>query len=854
MGEVYRATDTRLGRDVALKLLPEAFASDTDRLARFEREAKLLASLSHPNIATLFGLDEIDGQRVLAMELVEGEDLAERLKRGPLSADEAVPIARQIADALEEAHEKGVVHRDLKPANVKLTPDGKVKVLDFGLAKAWEGPGTASADLSQSPTLARTGTAAGLILGTAAYMSPEQARGKPVDKRSDIWSFGVVLFEMLAGQRLFDGETVTDVLASVVKEPIRWDALPTTTPASLRRLLERCLERDPKARLRDIGEARLALARPGPATAEAPTRATRSPWPLVAAALAIAGAAAAAGWYAHRPPRLEVRKLDIAAAGLAADEARRASLSPDGRRVAYFAERKLLVRDLDKAEARELPGTEGASYVFWSPDGRALGFYREETLFRLELDAPAPVTIARTGLFVSGAGACWMRDGRIVYSRGNGVLFEVRADGAEPRVLLEPARGSGEDHFHGCSVLPADRGLLYVIHPTNSPASTIALLAGGRSRKVLSLPGESVADAAWSPTGHVVFARAGGGRDGVWALPFSLERLEPTAEPFQVVARAGGSSVGADGSLLYTPGQVSRAQSLVWVTREGKVEGSATELPDEVGGLALSRDGKRVAVAIADGGRRNVWTIDVERGTRTQLTHDLGVVGRPAFSPDGVQLAFAVNNQVFVVPADGSAPPRAVGPGLHPAFTPDGRSLAVHLVGSEGRFEISLLDVAGGTPRPFLRDGASVRFPAFAADGRFLSYLLGDGEAIGNVASGNMMMTRFPEAQGRWQISTRGGDFGTWSPDGRRFYYVARGGGDVLARQLMEVDVRTSPDIALGVPRALFDLQALGVGNLYAVAPDGRFLMVLERGGRTAGKLVLVQNWLAEFAPASTPP
>ena len=587
MGEVYRATDTKLGRDVALKLLPEAFASDSERLSRFEREGRLLASLNHPNIAHLYGFESasLDGGtpvHFIVMELVEGEDLAERLKRGTIPVDEAVAIARQVAEALEEAHEKGIVHRDLKPANVKLTPDGKVKVLDFGLAKAWTGnddplSGSAPA-LSQSPTLARTGTAAGLILGTAAYMSPEQARGKAVDKRSDIWAFGVVLFEMLAGRRLFDGETVTDVLAAVVREPIAWDALPAATPASLRGLLERCLERDPKARLRDIGEARIALARPGAVEAPSATRTPRSPWPLAAAALAITMAAAAAGWHARRPAPPELRKLDVAAEGLSADEARRAVLSPDGRRIAYFAERKIHVRDLDRAEARELPGTEGAAYAFWSPDGRTIGFYREETLFRLGLDSPSPVTVARTGIHVSGAGACWTTDGRIVYSRGNTGLFEVRAEGGEPRVLLEPDRESGDGHFHGCSLLPGGRGLVFVVHPTSAPANTIGLLADGRSRSVLSLPGETVADPAWSPSGHIVFGRTGAGRDGVWALPFSLERLEPTGEPFQVVAGAGGPSVGADGSLLYTPGQQPRAEPGVGFARgkdRGKRGGAA---------------------------------------------------------------------------------------------------------------------------------------------------------------------------------------------------------------------------------------------------------------------------------------
>jgi Tol biopolymer transport system component len=859
MGEVWRATDTRLGREVALKVLPAAFAADPDRVARFEREAKVLASLSHAGIAHLYGLESValgDGTQahVLVMELAEGEDLAARLGRGALPIDEALLVARQIAEALEEAHEKGIVHRDLKPANVKLASDGRVKVLDFGLARAWSedaGSATSSAGLSQSPTLARTGTAAGLILGTAAYMAPEQARGKPVDKRADVWAFGVVLFEMLCGRRLFDGDTVTDVLAAVVKDPIDWASLPPATPASLRRLLERCLERDPRKRLRDIGEARIALETTGaePKPVDAPPQKPRARWRLVAGGLAIAAAAAAAGWYVRSPAPPLLRKLDVAAEGLSVDEIHGPAISPDGRRVAYFAGRTIRVRDLDRAEARELPGTEGARDVFWSPDAAQVGFYRDESLFRLPLDAAAPVLVARTGIHVSGSGACWLRDGRIVFSRGNTALFEVNAAGGEPRVLVEPNRQAGDDHFHGCSVLPDDRGLLFVIHPQNYPASTIAVFADGEARGVLSLPGEAVVQPVWAPPGHVVFGRSGGGRDGIWALPFSLERLAATGEPFPVATGGSVASASADGSLVYPPGRLSRSQRLVWVSRQGKIEGTAAELPDEVGGLALSPDGRRIAVAVVESGRRNVWTIDVERGTRTKVTPDLGWAGRPAFSPDGTRVAFAVNNQAFVAPADGSAAPRAVGPGLHPAFAADGRSLAVHRVGAEGRFEISLLDAAGGTAaRPLLKDTVSVRFPAFSPDGQFLSYFHGEGEATGNVAAGNILLTRFPQAEGKWQISTRGGDFGMWSPDGRRFYYVARSEKDSADRQLMEVDVRTSPEVTLGVPRPLFSLQTVGVGNVYSPAPGGqRFLMVVEESGQTAGRLVLVQNWFEEF-------
>jgi len=855
MGEVYRATDTRLGRDVAIKLLPAELARDPDRLARFEREAKLLASLNHPNIAHVYGFENTtlaDGSAVhiLAMELVPGEDLAERLKRSAIPVDEAIVIAKQIADALEEAHEKGIVHRDLKPANVKLTPDGNVKVLDFGLAKAWDGPGDSSPDLSQSPTLAHTGTAAGVILGTAAYMSPEQARGRVVDKRADIWAFGALLFEMLRGRKLFDGETVTDVLAAVVKDPIDWSTLPPATPLTLRHLLERCLERDPKRRLRDIGEARLALdgtSAVEPSPAAAAHRGGVSPWLVAAALVATAALAGGLGWSLRKPEPAPLRKLDIAAEGLASDETQRPVLSPDGRRVAYFAARKIHVRDLDRVEARELPGTEGSRDLFWSPDGREIGFYREEALWRMALDAPGPVTIARTAIHVGGAGACWTRDGRVVFSRGNTPLYEVRAEGGEPRELLEPDDQAGEGHFHGCSVLPGERGILFVVHPKDGPANTIAILAGGKHRKLVSYPGETLADPAWSPSGYVVFGRSGARNGGIWALPFSLELLEATGEAFPVVTgAAAGPSLGEDGSLLYTPGRASFAQRLVWVSREGKLLGTAVELPDEITGVALSKDGRRIAATVVEGGLRNVWAIDVERGTRTKLSPDLGWAGRPSFSHDGTQVAFAVNNQTYVVPADASAPARAIGPGLQPSWSADGRTLAVHLTDG-GHFAISLVDVAGGKPpQPLLRDSVSVRYPEISPDGRFLSYLGGEGENT----NGEMMLTRFPGAEGRWQISTHGGDFGMWAPDGRRFYYVARAQrGDALVRQLMEVDVRTTPDVSLSAPRLLFDLHAVGVTNIYAVAPGApaRFLMINENSGQSTGRLVLVQHWFEEF-------
>jgi len=852
MGEVWRAHDTKLNRDVALKVLPETVGTDPQRMARFEREAQLLASLNHPNIAAVYGLEEAGTVRSLVMELVEGEDMSVRIARGALPQDEALSIARQIADALEAAHEAGVIHRDLKPANVKIKPDGTVKVLDFGLAKAIGSGSAGVTSIADSPTMTSpVMTAVGLILGTAGYMAPEQARGRPVDKRADIWAFGALLYEMLTGRQLFAGETVSDVLAGVLKSDVDLGALPKGTPPAIRQLLRRCLERDPKRRLRDIGEARIALestdaAEPVPAPARRFRRAA-----IVALALVLAAAGFLAGWWLRPSPGV-MRKVDISDKQLKADANFAPVLSPNGERILYFTQDGLRVRELDQAEARTLAGTEGARRAFWSPDGREIGFFADDGLHRVALDGGAPQLIARTGPIVGGTRACWGVDARIVYSLGNTGLFEVSARGGEPRVLLAPDPAKGEDHFHGCASLPGGRSFVWVIHPPGRPADTLALFENGRTRILLKLPSEEISRPSFSPPGHIVFERRGGGKDGVWALPFSLSRLEPTGEPFLIAPGATLPSVAADGSLLYVPPHPRRPARLIWVSRSGRREGAAVEFPDALTGIALSRDGKRVAAAVVDGGSSDIWVANLERGSRTRLTFGTGAAAgqaaaaAPVWSPDGTRIAFEQNNRILVVPADGSSQARVVGRGLQPFFGADGRTILAHRTHVESprtRYEIVSLDVTGGSePRVVLSDSVSVRYPLLSPDGRLLAYDRGAGDEV------ESFLTRFPEVEGRWQVSATGGTFLRWSPDGSRLFYFSSTPGK-SDEGLFEVEVRLGRTPSLGVPRLLFTLSSAGAAaEEYEVGPSGdRFLMIARGQIDSAARLLLVQNWFAEF-------
>ncbi len=849
MGEVYRARDGKLHREVAIKVLPEAFARDAERLARFRREAQVLASLNHPHIAAIYGLEESGGVEALVLEMVEGETLAERIARDAVPVEDALKIACQIAEALAAAHEKGIIHRDLKPANVKLSPDGDVKVLDFGLAKLLVDE-PRPIDATHSPTITEA-TQAGVVLGTAAYMSPEQARGKTVDKRADVWAFGAVLYETLTGKKAFAGDSDSDTLAAILTKEPDWAALPVATPGSIRRVLKRCLSRDRDLRFHDIADARIDLQERSEESTAAAPRAGVPWWALAAVALAAAGISAFA--LRRTGPNAEppLRKLEIAVPLLDVEGANPLSFSPDGTRIAYVANGRLWIRDLRQLEAREVPGSSGAASPFWSPDGSFIGFASEKKLWKVSSEGGDRTAIGELpGAVGRAGGAVWESGNRIVFSMGFTGLLQVPAEGGKSASLLDPDVKIDAD-FHTPGSLPGGRGILFVVHRTPQGPDTIAVFAGATRKTLLQLPGERLWHPIYSSSGHLLFRRDAP-YGGLWAIPFSLSRLEVLGKPFLVAQDARFPAAASNGALAFSRGPFETATRLVWKDRNGREAGAIgdpgffTPLP------ALSPDGRRLAIAVTEEERAEIWILDLERGTRRRLTTEGVAPVSPIWSPSGDRIAYQTGLDqdalaIWVRPADGAGEPRLVAKGMGGCFTPDGKTFVYSVLSGTTEFDLAYVPSGGdGRPVVLATSPGTQAEPAVSPDGRYVAY------SSLTAGRSEVEIRPFPSGEGKWQVSSDGGRSPRWSRRGNELFYARD-------NDIMAVEVKTSPALSLGPPRKLFTREPSGAKVVwFGLSMDGfeasedatRFLVLKNAGAGDPGRdrtIAIVQNWFAEF-------
>jgi serine/threonine protein kinase len=877
MGEVYRARDSKLSRDVAVKVIPAEFASDSDRMARFSREAQVLASLNHPNIAHIYGLEDSGGVRALVMELVEGTTLAERIAMGPLPLEESLSIAKQIAEALEFAHDRGIIHRDLKPANVKITPDGAAKVLDFGLAKALD-ESPAAGDITNSPTLTMGATRAGVILGTAAYMSPEQARGKSADRRADIWAFGVVLYEMLSGKRLYAGETAQDTLAHVITKEPTWETLPSGTPTPIRHLIERCLTKDPRSRLQAIGEARIIieryLANPSASTSSierfiVPKSESRRSVPWIVAGVCFAVALAMLMWtFLHRenaderivaaqippPPGMVFSLYGTVGFGPPL-------LSPDGSKLAFVAagpdgRRRLWVRPLQSTVARALEGTDGASMQFWSPDSQNLGFFANGKMKRISAAGGASLDLADVGGIVLRGGA-WGADDIILYTPtpASG-LYRVSANstGNAPQQVTTLNKSRKEVSHRWPQFLPDGKHFLFYINSSiaENSGTYVGSMSGSEPKPIF----RSNRIALYAPPGYLLFLREA----VLMAQPFDHNSFQLSGDPAPLLNHVlGGSaafysgnySVSSVGGLLvYDGGDASVASAhLNWYDRSG------TQLADlglsgEFESTQISPDGRKLAVTVIDPvtSAYDIWIQDLEKGTRSRLTFQQGSVNvAPAWSPDGKTIFFQSNMgggiALYQMASDGSGNPSLVyaetSSSLRvPRLSRDGRYMVFHKQSTSGSpIEIWALPLFGDrTTFPVVQGHADSSVPDFSPDGKWLAYA--------SLESGRneVYVIPFGHPGAKHQVSTDGGDLPRWRADGKELFFLSPD------NKMMSAEIVESENgFETGKIQPLFQTHAFTTASWgYDASADGKKFIIETRDPQAGlGPVTLITNWTA---------
>jgi serine/threonine protein kinase len=886
MGQVYRATDTALGRQVAIKILPEAFASDPERLARFEREAKTLASLNHPHIAAIYAIEKSTGQHALVMELVEGEDLSQRIAKGSIPFDEALPIAKQIAEALEAAHEQGIIHRDLKPANIKVRSDGTVKVLDFGLAKAMEPAAGSSPSMSMSPTLSLQATQAGMILGTAGYMSPEQARGRTVDKRADIWAFGAVLFEMLTGKRAFPGEDITDTLAAVVRSEPDWSLVPGNLSPMLLVFLRRSLQKDPKQRIPDIAAMRLALEgafeTPAPSPTASPAPAAPQPtrkWaiPALVAAIVAAVLTSVAWWYARpSPPPSTIARFSLV---LPPDQnfsntgRQFLAVSPDGTQVAYTANLRLYVRSMSDLDARPIGGIDGSYAVtnpVFSPDGRSIAFLSgaDNTLKKIAVTGGAAVTLCPAD---NPFGMSWGPDG-ILFGQGGKGILRVSAAGGKPEAIVSV---KGGEFAYGPQMLPDGQTVLFTLSTNtsdwdNGARIVVQSLKSGERKTVV----EGGSDARYLPTGHIVYAVGG----VLFAVPFDVRRLQVSGGPVPIlegVMRAGSGqtavaqfSTGANGSLVFVSGPASpsagRVAQITLMDRKGTVEPLKLQ-PGAYDHPRVSPDGTRIAFATDDGKDAVVWVYELSGATAMRRLTFGGKNRFPIWSTDGQHVVFQSDREgdlgIFWQAADGSGTPERLTKAdkdtshIPESWSPKGDGFLFRVTKGTD-ISLWLFSLKDRTARPF----GAVRSQtptdaAFSPDGRWVTYSTSMTTDAGQRV---VYVQPVPATGATYQIpvlEAGGYRHPQWSPDGKELFYFLGG------TRMRTVTVTVQPTLAFGNPTLIPNPSFWGdnagdVARRYDVMPDGqKFVGIIAAGAGgstvagapTTSQIQVVLNWFEEL-------
>ena len=892
MGEVYRATDTNLKRTVAIKVLPEAVATDGERLARFQREAEVLARLNHPNIAAIYGLEKSDGTAALVMELVEGPTLADRIAQGPIPVDDALPIAKQIAEAVEAAHEQGIIHRDLKPANVKVRPDGIVKVLDFGLAKALEPVSAGSTDATTSPTITSPAmmTRMGVILGTAAYMSPEQAKGHAADKRSDVWAFGCVLFEMVTGRRAFEGEDISDTLAAVLRGEPEWTALPANVSPALVALLRGCLDKDWRRRVADLSTARFIIDREG----EAVTAVAVSPASQIRRAasilVAVAAAAVIAAYTTFSLTRVSAPSLPVVRSTIALPMGDRftnpgvhaVALSADGTRLVYTANQRLYLRPLDQLEPTPIRGTEvaldqggAARKPFFSPDGRWIGFWQDGQLKKVSITGGAPLMLCPAE---NPWGVSWTSDNTILYGQseeGAGTraagIWRVSSEGGKPEHVVKVEAGQ---IAHGPQLLPGGRAILFTLARRgewDTAQIVVQSLDSDRRHVVV----ERGADARYVPTGHLVYALDG----TLLAVPFDVTRLAVTGDAVPLVEdvaqldATAHFAISNQGALVYVPRDAIgglQPRTLVWVDRQRR-EVPIKGVPPRIYFYPrLSPDGTRVALDVRDQAN-DIWIWYLARETLERLTLEPTFEQSGVWAPDGKTVIYASSTlgggtaprSLFRRSSDFTGTAEQLIQGTVAQYpstvTPDGTALIFGVqtppskVGTLPGTDLYLLPLAGEhRPRPLLAEPFDELNAEVSPNGQWLAY-------ESNESGRNQIYLRpFPNVNdaGRQQVSTNGGTQPLWARNGQELFYESMG-------TLMRVPVKTGSTFERGTPEKVFDapylvrppgaLGALGTtGRLYDVSADGqRFLMIKETSRADerppSARIILVQNWFEEL-------